>query len=121
MATEFETAFETAFDVLKEFHGNPSSVTITYTADGQAGVSITALWRPQELSPANNTDGQNQELRGEIDCSTTQVPSPSDRDKFVIDGVVYAVERIVQRHPTVLYDLVKFIEVTNGGENRIRT
>ena len=112
----FGDMFGVGFSVLQEVHGE----TVTYTPDGGAGVSITALWRPRGVEADYNTDGEQQRKDGEIECSLDDVTAASDRDTFTISSVVYRVERVTSTHPTVVADLVKLTDRTIGSLPKAR-
>lgn len=66
--------------------------TVTYTATGGAGVSISAIWMPDAEPEEYTTDGKWRIRRGDLLCDSDDVASPSNRDTVTISSEVWDVD-----------------------------
>lgn len=66
--------------------------TVTYTADGESGVSITAVWEMDSEPEEYDDDGKRCIRRGDLYCAVADVVNPSNRDTVTIGGETWAVE-----------------------------
>ena len=66
--------------------------TVTYTATGESGVSITAEWDPDSEPEEYTDDGKWKYRRGDLYCSIVDVASPNNRDTVTIGGEVWDVD-----------------------------
>lgn len=116
MTPLWDDIFQSSFDdVINPGHGE----TVTYTPFGGSGVSITAVWHPRIIERRNRPDAEKQVKAGTIECSLVDVASPSDRDQFTISGDVYAVERFISVHPSVVASLAEYTGRTLGSVGRV--
>jgi hypothetical protein len=66
--------------------------TVTYTANGVAGASITAIWEPAQNIGQGYDDGRGETYRGALYCLTSDVASPDRRDTFTIGSTTWQVD-----------------------------
>ncbi len=99
--------------------------TVTYTADGESGVSISAIWMPYAEPEDYTDDGKWRIRRGNLFCSATDVASPSNRDTVTISSEVWDVDDSMGIHEDntggVTLPLVRKVRIeVSGPEHRIR-
>jgi hypothetical protein len=83
MASAFETDFLVGgWEMLSAVHGK----SVTYTASGQAGVAVTAVVDFQASTQQPEGDSRVELRRANVRVSSAVATSPTDRDKFTIDG-----------------------------------
>ena len=66
--------------------------SITYTAYGVAGASITAIFSGTSTEVRIYDDGRRTVYVAEVYCSTTDVSSPDKRDTFTVSGTTWQVD-----------------------------
>jgi hypothetical protein len=66
--------------------------TVTYTATGQSGVSISAIVHEEATEVRSYDDGQKTTRTIEVMCLTSDVTSPSKKDTFTIGGETWQVD-----------------------------
>ena len=66
---------------------------VTYTPDGGSPIVIKAYFQSPDVSPES---GELEILMQgpRVHCKTVDVPSPSQLDQFIVDGVTYQVSDI---------------------------
>jgi hypothetical protein len=66
--------------------------TVTYTAEGETGVSILGIWMPDAEPEERSHAGKWRFRRGNLYCSAVDVPSPSNRDTVTIAAETWEVD-----------------------------
>ena len=88
MTTKFDASFQgTPWSELADQFGE----SVTYIANGLAGVSVTGIWRPGEVMQSYLPDGDQDVSFGVFVANAADIASPSTDDTFTIDGVTWAV------------------------------
>lgn len=99
------------------------AVTVTYTPDGEAGVSIPAFFVPSEDDLVGLEDGTKRVRRARMGISTEAangVESPSDEDTVTVDGTVWQIDDVHVDGVAALLDLVRYEDVEKSGPDHRR-
>lgn len=96
--------------------------TVTYTAYGEAGTEIEAIFTQTHGEQSDYDDGMGLVFRGVLRCSAEDAPSPDERDSFTIDSDTWQVSApAVVKAGIVMFELVRYVRRTvTGPEHRRR-
>jgi len=96
------------------------AVSITYTPDGEAGVTIPAFFVPAEDDLAGLEDGTMRTKRARAGISTEAangIETPSDADTVTVDGTEWAIEDVHVDGVAAILDLVRYENVEKAGQD----